>query len=115
MNQKRIHLYPTATFPSLLGKAGRSPSEGVPFRWLETLVQEIKARIPDEEEQKTCMVYGTEALRAEYNHTLSPVEALTERVEDLEARRREAKGLLPREGETLRPEELARLRQLLEA
>lgn len=94
---------------------GRHPSAGVPFRALEVIVSDIKAALPDEAEQNTCTVYGTEHLRFEYDNHLTPDEEMALRVQALEEAQREARGLLPREGETLRPEELARLRQLLGA
>ena len=112
---KTLTIYPSQNVPSMHAKSGRAPGEGVPLRWLEALVQDIHAQIPNEQERNTCTLYGAEQLRVEYQHTLSPEEALTERVRDLEERRREARGLLPRQGEPLRPEELARLQQLLEA
>lgn len=105
----------TLPIPSLLGRMGRHPSDGVPFRALEVLVSDVKAALPDEAEQKTCTLYGTEHLRLEYDNTLTPTEELSLRVQGLEEAQREARGLLPREGEQLRPEELARLRQLLGA
>lgn len=105
----------TLAIPSLLGRLGRHSSEGVPFRALEVLVSDIKAALPDEAEQNTCTLYGSEHLRFEFDNHLTPSEELTLRVQSLEEAQREARGLLPRDGETLRPEELARLRQLLGA
>lgn len=98
-----------------LASMGRSPSEGVPFRALESLVQQIKAALPDEAEQKSCIAYGTEALRFEFDNHLTATEELELTLQALQERQREARGLLPRDGEALRPEELARLRQLLES
>ena len=93
---------------------GRRPADGVPIAALEMLVQEARAALPDQKEWNTATVYGTEHLRFEYDNHLTPHEELTLRVQSLEEAQREARGLLPREGEALRPEELARLRQLLE-
>lgn len=98
---------------ALASLVGASPAVGVPFRTLEVLVAEIKAALPDEDEQKSCMLYGSQHLRLEYDNNLTPTEELTLRVQELEQVQREVRGLLPREGEQLRPEELARLRQLL--
>lgn len=71
--QRTITIYPSDRIPSLLANAGRQPADGVPFRWLEALVQSIRSAIDDAEEP-TCMLYGTEHLRAEFLHTLSPLE-----------------------------------------
>lgn len=110
---KTIRAVLPVTLP--LVSMGRSPSEGVPFRALEALVEQIKAALPDEAEQKSCIAYGTEALRFEFDNHLTAAEELELNIQELQERQREARGLLPRYGETLRPEELARLRQLLEA
>lgn len=98
-----------------LAQMGRSPAEGVPFRALEVLVEQIKAALPDEAEQKSCMAFGTEHLRFQFDNHLTPNEELELNLQTLQERQREARGLLPREGEAMPPEVLARLRALLEA
>jgi len=115
MSTTRIQLFPGDAIPSFQAKSGRAIGEGVPFRWLEALVQDIQTHIPDQQEQTTCMVFGTEHLRVEYDHTLSPEEALQAQVGDLAERMREVRGLLPRPGETLPPDTAARIAALLAA
>jgi len=100
--------------PSILDKMGRTPAQGVPVSALAALAQEVRAMLPDEQEWNSATVYGTEHLRISYDNYLTPDEEMALRLQALEEAQREARGLLPRDGETLRPEELARLRQLLE-
>lgn len=97
----------------LVSRMGRQAHEGVPFRALETWVQELRAKIPDSEEA-SCVVLGTEQLLAQYQHTLSPEEVVAERLEQLEGVRREAQDILGKSG-MLTAEEVGRLRALLGA
>lgn len=99
-------IYPSAAIPHLENRPG-----GVPFRWLEVLVQDLKRLVPDHE-QDSCMVHGVGALTATYAHTLSPLEEALARQLALEARLREISGLLPRQGDPVPPEVLARIRNL---
>ncbi|MEN9492639.1 MAG: hypothetical protein RJA63_3088 [Pseudomonadota bacterium] len=101
--------------PTLTDLMGRTPAQGVPIGALTALVQEVRSKLPDEQEWNSATVYGTEHLSISYDNHLTPDEELALRVQALEEAQREARGLLPREGEPLRPEELARLRQLLGA
>lgn len=96
----------------LLSQSGRHATEGVPFRQLESWVQDLRRQIPDDEEA-SCVVIGTEHLVAQYEHKLSPEEILAQRLERLEEVRREAAGILGRPGTVLGTDELERLRVLL--
>lgn len=101
----------TITCP-LLSQSGRHATEGVPFRQLETWVQDLRRQIPDDEEA-SCVVIGTEHLVAQYEHRLSPEEILAQRLERLEEIRREAAGILGRPGTALTADEIERLRTLV--
>lgn len=103
---------PMQSLPDLVG---RTPAQGVPIGALTALVQEVRAKLTDEQEWNSATVYGTEHLSVSYDNHLTLDEEMALRVQALEEALREARGLLPRAGETLRPEELARLRQLLGA
>lgn len=96
----------------LLSRSGRHATEGVPFRQLETWVQDLRRQIPDDEEA-SCVVIGTEHLVAQYEHRLSPEEILAQRLDQLEALRREVAGILGRPGTILSADEIERLRTLV--
>lgn len=105
----------TITIPcQMLATMGRSAADGVPFRALETWVTQLRAQIPDDEEA-SCVVLGTEQLRARYEHRLSPEEILREELEELRELRREVAGILGRPGSPLSPDEVNRLRVLVGA
>jgi len=83
MKTKIRHLYPTPEFIGITSK------DGVPLRWLESLVQEARNRIlagavSDEDkarvmrEADSAMVYGAENLRITYTDELTQTEQLQE-------------------------------------
>ena len=45
--------------------------DGIPFRWLTSFVEKVKAQVPDDEEA-SCKVFGAEGLTFRYEHTLTP-------------------------------------------
>ncbi len=98
--QDKITIYPTERLPSLLAKSGRSPTDGVPFRWLESLVQSIRAAITDDAEEATCMMYGTEHLVAVFDHTLEPLEVAQRENEALRRRIASALAIVENDGLT---------------
>jgi hypothetical protein len=109
MTVKRI------TIPcDLLTRMGRQSHEGVPFRMLSEWVNDLRRDIPDEEEA-SCVVLGSEHLSAVYEHLMTPAEIAAERLEHLEALRREVAGILGRPGTVLTADELERLRVLVGA
>ena len=71
--------------------------DGIPFRWLTSLVEKVKAQVPDDEES-TCMVHGVAGLTFSYEHTLSEIEQLQATVADMQAKAEQIKALLPIEG-----------------
>ena len=76
---------------------GLSNEPNVPFRWLNSLVEKVKAQVPDDEES-TCLVHGAAGLTFSYTHTLSEVEQLQATVADMQATAEQIKALLPIEG-----------------
>lgn len=85
--------------------------DGVPFRWLASIMEKVKAAVPDEE-QATCRVFGAEGLTFKYLHTLSEVEQLQATVESMQAKAAQIKALLPIEG-GLSADRADKLRELL--
>ena len=85
--------------------------DGVPFRWLASIMEKVKAAVPDEE-QATCRVFGAEGLTFKYLHTLSEVEQLQATVESMQAKAAQIKALLPIEG-GVSPTVADKLRELL--
>lgn len=112
MVTRTLKVYPTERIPALQQGDNR---KSVPFRWLSSLVEDIKRAIPDEAEQKTCMVHGVDQLTATYDHVLSPAEQAAERMDDLSKVLAEIRAALPRDGETLTmsPAQVAELKQRL--
>lgn len=108
---KRIQIYPSQQVPALEPRP-----EGVPFRWLESLVSKLRAAIDDAEEG-TCLITGVEGLRAYYDHTLSPLESAQDIAQALEKRLAQISSMLPHEGEGLMmsADEVNNLRKLLQA
>lgn len=100
-------IYPSPAVPALDVREG-----GVPYRWLEALVQNIKRTLNSEEEENSCRFHGMEHLRATYDKTLSPLDQALKATATLEERLREIRGLLPRDGEAVPPDVLARIKQL---
>ena len=85
--------------------------DGVPFRWLASIMEKVKAAVPDEE-QATCRVFGAEGLTFKYLHTLSEVEQLQATVESMQAKAAQIKAMLPIEG-GVAPAVADKLRELL--
>lgn len=112
MTTKTRLIYPTPEVPSLHSKSGRTPSEPVPLRWLESLVTDIRAAIPTEAERDSVMLYGADGLHATYTDELTPSEAMADKLAAQDAALREISGLLQGDGEALTPELLRRIRIL---
>ena len=85
--------------------------DGVPFRWLSSLVEKVRTVVPDDEEA-TCMVRGAAGLTFEYVHTLSPLEELQARLEVLSDKAAQIRTLIPREG-GLTEQQTQMLRELI--
>lgn len=85
--------------------------DGVPFRWLASIMEKVKAAVPDEE-QATCRVFGAEGLTFKYLHTLSEVEQLQDTVAEMQRQLGNIKTLLPIEG-GVAPAVADKLRELL--
>ena len=90
---------------------GLSNEPNVPFRWLNSLVEKVKAQVPDDEES-TCLVHGAAGLTFSYTHTLSEVEQLQATVADMQATAEQIKAMLPIEG-GVSPTVADKLRELL--
>ena len=71
--------------------------DGVPFRWLSSMVEKVRAQVPDDEES-SCVVRGAAGLTFEYQHTLTQTEQLQATIEDMQRRAEQIKALLPIEG-----------------
>lgn len=88
------------------------PHDGVPFRWLDSLVKRIQATVPDAEEA-TCRVVGLENLTITYDHLLTEQEEMAEELANLRSVTGQIRMLLPREGEAMTPAEVSVLRSAL--
>lgn len=106
MTTKTITLRAIDLIPGL-----NSEGEGVPFRWLSSLVEKVKAIVPDDEEA-SCKVHGAAGLTFTFEHTLSEVEQLQATVAEMQATAAEIKSLLPIEG-GVSPAVADKLRELL--
>ena len=71
--------------------------DGVPFRWLTSLVEKVKAQVPDDEEA-SCVVLGAQGLTFRYEHTLTPTEQLQATIAEMQRKSEQIKALLPIEG-----------------
>ena len=85
--------------------------DGIPFRWLTSLVEKVKAQVPDDEEA-SCVVLGAQGLTFRYEHTLSPVEQLQATVAEMQRQLGNIKTLLPIEG-GVSPTVADKMRELL--
>ena len=85
--------------------------DGVPFRWLSSMVEKVRAQVPDDEES-SCVVRGAAGLTFEYQHTLTQTEQLQATIEDMQAKAAEIRALLPIEGQ-LSASATEKLRELL--
>ena len=107
MTTKTITLRAIDLIPGLGGEGG-----GVPFRWLTSLVEKVKAQVPDDEEA-SCVVLGAQGLTFRYEHTLTPTEQLQATVAEMQAKAEQIKALLPIEG-GVSAEAADKLRELLQ-
>ena len=85
--------------------------DGVPFRWLTSLVEKVKAQVPDDEEA-SCVVLGAQGLTFRYEHTLTPTEQLQATIAEMQRKSEQIKALLPIEG-GVSPAAADKLRELL--
>ena len=92
MTTKTITLRAIDLIPGLGGEGG-----DVPFRWLTSLVEKVKAQVPDDEES-TCLVHGANGLLFSFTHTLSEVEQLQATIAEMQSTAAQIKALLPIEG-----------------
>jgi hypothetical protein len=95
----------------LLVKTGRSSADGVPFQWLETWVQELRAKIPDDEEGN-CVVTGTQHLVARYTHVLTPLESMQAQRDELLGLARQMREVIRLDG-SMSADQVERLAELL--
>ncbi len=85
--------------------------DGVPFRWLTSMVEKARAIVPDDEEV-SCVVHGSQYLTFSYEHTLSEIEQLQDTIAEMQATAEQIKALLPIEG-GVSPAVADKLRELL--
>ncbi len=84
---------------------------GIPFRWLTSLVEKVKTQVPDDEEA-SCKIFGAEGLTFRYEHTLTPTEQLQATIADMQSTAAQIKALLPIEG-GVSPAVADKMRELL--
>ena len=84
---------------------------GIPFRWLTSLVEKAKTQVPDDEEA-SCKIFGAEGLTFRYEHTLTPTEQLQATIAEMQRKSEQIKALLPIEG-GVSPAVADKLRELL--
>lgn len=85
--------------------------DGIPFRWLTSLVEKVRSIVPDDEEA-SCKVHGAAGLTFTFEHTLTPTEQLQATVESMQSTAAQIKALLPIEG-GVSPAVADKLRELL--
>ena len=85
--------------------------DGIPFRWLTSLVEKVRAIVPDDEEA-SCVVLGAAGLTFSYEHTLTPTEQLQATIAEMQRKEMLLRSLLPLEG-GLSAEAADKLRELL--
>ena len=71
--------------------------DGIPFRWLTSFVEKVKAQVPDDEEAGA-VIRGLGACTVSWPHTLSEIEQLQATVAEMQAKAAQIKALLPIEG-----------------
>lgn len=87
--------------------------DGIPFRHLTSLVEKVRALVPDNEET-SCVVTGAAGLNFVYEHELTPLEESQDMLERLRGNMAEVSALLPREGPiTLTEDQVRWLKDLL--
>lgn len=110
-------IYPTAELPGLLAQSGRTPEQGVPLRWLETLVSRVRSHIlktgGTESEADSVLVFGAEHLTARYTDELTALEQLQDQVSAQSETLAALRTLLGRAGEAMTIEQLDAVRQAL--
>lgn len=84
---------------------------GIPFRWLESLVQKVRALVPDNEEP-TCMAHNADRLAFSYEHILTEVEQLQDALAALRFKSAQICALMPPEG-SLTADQTQMLREIL--
>ena len=107
---KTIKVYPTEKIPALQQGTDRST---VPFRWLESLVNDIKRSVPTDE-QNTCMFHGVENLTATYEHRLTDAEIQAEKTIQIQSILSKIKADLPQEGIPMSADQVAELKKVLQ-
>ena len=85
--------------------------DGIPFRWLVSLVEKVRAIVPDTEEE-SCLVHGAGGLTFTYEHLLTPIEDAEEKLQAMRNVAEQIKNLLPETG-ALSEQQTAELRKLL--
>lgn len=106
MTTKTFHLRSIDLMPRL-----STDADGVPFRHLSSLVEQVRRIVPDDEEA-SCMVRGAQHLTFQYEHVLTPIERVQADLDDLRAKADQIKAMLPRDG-ALTSEQTDALRLLL--
>lgn len=112
METRKTKIYPTEKIPALQQGTNR---ETVPFRWLSSLVDDIKRVLPDEKDQKTCMVHGVDKLTVTYDKVLTTADVEAEKAAELKKILAELRDTLPPDGSTLNlsADQLRELKQKL--
>lgn len=113
MVTKTLPIYPTERVPAIETQDVNGAHDGVPLRWLEPMIASILRAIPDEAERNTVRLFGVEHLRAEYDHTLTPLELAQDRAVSAEQLLQEIRRAMPRPGTPIGPEAQQRLSDLL--
>ena len=85
--------------------------DGIPFRWLVSLVEKVRTLVPDTEEE-SCKVHGAAGLTFTYEHVLTKVEEAEDELTILRSAADEIRGLIPETG-PMSDAQLKRLRELL--
>ena len=85
--------------------------DGIPFRWLTSFVEKVKAQVPDDEES-AAVIRGLGACTVSWPHTLTPTEQLQATIAEMQAIAEQIKAMLPIEG-GVSPAVADKLRELL--
>lgn len=72
---------------------------GAPLGWISSILSGLQARIP-QLEQGSAMVFGLHDCVVRYQHTLTPEEALQDRIAALESKLAAVKALIPASGQS---------------
>lgn len=87
---------------------------GAPFGWVTSVLQKVAARVP-KNEQDSLVVYGLDKVYFNYTHTLTAEEAQKEFEKTVKDKVELLKSMLPREGQAMTSDEVAKIRKLLES